>query len=63
VCELGFGELSSPPHGALRDWYDAVRASLDDGDLAAGRRLAAQMGMERGLAWIGRVARGETAGG
>ncbi len=63
VCELGFHELSSPPHGALREWYDAVRASLDDDDLATGRRLAAQMGMERGVAWIGRVARGETTGG
>jgi predicted ATPase/class 3 adenylate cyclase len=59
VCELGFDELSSPPHGAMRDWYDAVRASLGDDDLAAGRRRATQMGMERGLAWVGQVARGE----
>ena len=63
VCELGFGELSSPPRGALREWYDAARAGLDDSEVAAGRRLAAQMGMERGLAWVRRVARGETAAG
>jgi hypothetical protein len=58
VCELGYDELSWPPHGALREWYDAVRASLDEDDLAAGRRRAAQMGLERGLAWVGEVARG-----
>ena len=59
VCELGFDELSSPPHGGLREWYDAVRASLDDEDLAAGRRRAIQMGFEHGLTWIGQLARGE----
>jgi class 3 adenylate cyclase len=59
VCELGFDELSAPPHGGVLDWYDAVRVSLDDDDLAAGRRQAARMGMERGLAWVGQVARGE----
>jgi hypothetical protein len=63
VCEVGFDELSTPPHGALREWHEAVRASLSDADLAAGRERAAQMGMEYGLAWVGRVARGETAGG
>ena len=60
VCELGFDELSSPPHGAMLDWYDAVRASLDDDALAAGRGRAARMGMEAGLAWVGQVARGES---
>ena len=40
------------------DWYDAVRASLDDDALAAGRGRAARMGMEAGLAWVGQVARG-----
>jgi predicted ATPase/class 3 adenylate cyclase len=59
VCELGFDELSSPLHGGLREWYDAVQASLGDDDLAAGRARAAQMGMERGLVWVGQVARGE----
>ncbi len=59
VCELGFDELSSPPHGAMREWYDAVRASLDEDDLADGRRRAARMGMEHGLLWVGQVARGE----
>ena len=58
VCELGFDELSSPPHGAMLDWYDAVRASLDEDALAAGRGRAARMGMEAGLAWVGQVARG-----
>ncbi|HEX3689030.1 MAG TPA: adenylate/guanylate cyclase domain-containing protein [Solirubrobacteraceae bacterium] len=61
VCELGFDELSSPPHGGIQEWYDAVRESLADDDLAAGRRRASPMGMERGLAWIGQVARGEIA--
>ena len=56
VCELGYDEISWSPHGALRDWYDAVRASLGEDDLAAGRKRAAQMGMERGLAWVGQVA-------
>jgi tetratricopeptide (TPR) repeat protein len=59
VCELGFDELSWSPHGELRSWYDAVHASLDDGAVAAARRQAAQLGMERGLAWVGEVARGE----
>jgi predicted ATPase len=59
VCELGFDELSWPPHGEVRDLYDAVRASLDDDALAAARREAVQLGMERGLAWVGQVARGE----
>jgi tetratricopeptide (TPR) repeat protein len=59
VCELGFDELSWSPHGELRSWYDAVRVSLDDDAMAAARRHAAQMGMERGLAWVGEVARGE----
>lgn len=62
VCELGFDELSSPPHGAIQEWYEAVRESLAEDDLAAGRRRAAQMGMERGLAWVGQVARGESRG-
>jgi hypothetical protein len=61
VCELGFDELSSPPHGAMREWYDAVRVSLSDDDLAAGRGRAARMGLEQGLTWIGQVARGEAA--
>ena len=60
ICELGYDELSWSPHGAARDWYDAVRASLEDQDLAQGRRQAAQLGMERGLAWVGQAARGET---
>jgi predicted ATPase/class 3 adenylate cyclase len=60
VCELGFDELSSPPHGAMLEWYEAVRVSLDDEDLAAGRRRAARMGLEQGLAWVGQVARGES---
>jgi hypothetical protein len=60
VCELGFDELSWSPHGNLRDWHDAVRASLDDDALAAGREQAAQMGIEGGLAWVGAVARGES---
>jgi predicted ATPase len=59
VCELGFDELSSPPHGGILEWYDAVRVSLDDDALAAARREAASMGMERGLVWVGQVARGE----
>jgi predicted ATPase len=59
VCELGFDELSWSPHGELRDLYDAVRASLDDDALAAARREAVQLGMERGLAWVGHAARGE----
>jgi len=61
VCELGFDELSSPPSGSMLEWYEAVRASLSEDDLAAARRRAAQMGMERGLAWVGQVARGEIA--
>jgi len=59
VCELGFDELSWSPHGELRDWYDAVRASVGDDAVAAARERAARMGMERGLAWVGEVARGE----
>lgn len=59
VCELGFDELSWSPDGEAGDLHEAVRASLDDEALAAGRREAAQMGMERGLEWVGRVARGE----
>lgn len=62
VCELGFDELSSPPSGSMLEWYEAVRASLSEDDLAAARRRAAQMGMDRGLAWVGQVARGETRG-
>jgi hypothetical protein len=59
VCELGFDELSWSPHGELRSWCDAVRAGLDEEAVVAARRHAAQMGMERGLAWVGEVARGE----
>ncbi len=59
VCELGFDELSSPPHGSIRDWYDAVAAELDEQELADGRRRASRMGMEHGLLWVGQVARGE----
>jgi hypothetical protein len=59
VCELGYDELSWPPHGAVGEWYDAVRAGLDDDSLAAARTQAAQMGLERGLVWVGQVARGE----
>ena len=59
VCELGFDELSWSPDGEMRDLYEAVRASVDDDVLATARREAAQMGMERGLAWVGQVARGE----
>jgi hypothetical protein len=59
VCELGFDELSSPPHGAMLEWYDAVRVSLADDALGAARGEAARMGMERGLVWVGQVARGE----
>ncbi|MGH2894949.1 MAG: hypothetical protein ACRDPM_17030, partial [Solirubrobacteraceae bacterium] len=62
VCELAFDEFSLPAHGAVLEWYDAVRVSLDDGDLAAGRTHAARMGVEQGLAWVGQVARGEVAG-
>jgi predicted ATPase len=60
ICELGYDELSWSPYGAARDWYDAVRTSLDDQDLAQGRRQAAQLGMERGLARVGQAAHGET---
>jgi predicted ATPase len=59
VCELGFDELSWSPHGEVRDLYDAVRASLDEDALAAARREALQLGFERGLDWVGQVARGE----
>ena len=59
VCELGFDELSSPPHGSMREWYHAVYESLGEEDLAAGRRRATRMGMEHGLLWVGQLARGE----
>ncbi|HEY1567666.1 MAG TPA: hypothetical protein VGF68_11645, partial [Solirubrobacteraceae bacterium] len=59
VCEVGFDELSWTPDGEAGELYEAVRASLDDDALAAGRKEAVQMGMERGLAWVGQVARGE----
>jgi hypothetical protein len=59
VCELGFDELSWSPHGELRDWYDAVRASLGEDAVGVARERAARIGMERGLAWVGEVARGE----
>jgi hypothetical protein len=58
VCELGFDELSWSPHGELRDWYEAVRDSVGEDAVAAARPRASQMGMERGLAWVGHVARG-----
>jgi predicted ATPase len=58
VCELGFDELSWPPDGDVGDLYEAVRASLDEDALAPARREAAEWGMERGLAWVGQVARG-----
>jgi hypothetical protein len=63
ICELGFDELSSPPHGGVREWYDAARETLGEDDLAAGRTRATRMGMERGLAWVGQVARGEISAG
>ncbi|MGZ4243356.1 MAG: ATP-binding protein [Solirubrobacteraceae bacterium] len=63
VCELGFDELSWQPGGAAQEWFEAVRASLDAEGTAAGRERAAQMGMDRGLAWVGRVARGEAVAG
>jgi predicted ATPase len=59
VCELGFDELSWPPDGEVGDLHNAVRASLDDDALAPARREAAEWGTERGLAWVGQVARGE----
>ena len=59
VCELGFDELSWSPDGEVGDLYGAVRASVDDDALAAARKEAAQMGMERGLVWVGQTARGE----
>ncbi len=59
VCELGYDELSWPPQGIVREWHDAVRAGVDEADLAAARQRAAQMGLERGLAWAGQLARGE----
>jgi predicted ATPase len=58
VCELGFDELSWSPHGELRDWYEAVRDSVGEDAVAAARPRASQMGMERGLAWVGDVALG-----
>ncbi|MGZ4169122.1 MAG: ATP-binding protein, partial [Solirubrobacteraceae bacterium] len=58
ICELGYDELSWSPYGVLHEWYEAVRADLDDEHLAAGRRRAAQLGVEGGLAWVGQVARG-----
>jgi predicted ATPase len=61
VAELGFDELSWEPSGMMGEYFDAVRASLDGARLAAGRERAAQMGMEPGLAWVGGVARGESA--
>lgn len=59
VCELCEDELSWSMLGAAREWLEAVRASLAEADVAAGRRRAAQRGMEAGLAWVGRLARGE----
>jgi hypothetical protein len=59
VCELGFDELSWQPGGAGGEWFDAVRASLDDERLAAGREAALRLGLDGGLEWVGRVARGE----
>ena len=58
VCELGFDELSWPPDGDVGDLYEAVQASLDEDALAPARREAADWGLERGLAWVGRVAQG-----
>ena len=43
--------------------YEATRASLDEDHLAAARERAGLLGMERGLAWVGQVARGESAVG
>ncbi|HEY2320390.1 MAG TPA: AAA family ATPase [Solirubrobacteraceae bacterium] len=63
VCELGYDELSWPPTGVLGEYYEAVRASLDEARLAAGRERAARMGLERGLVWVGDVARGKIAPG
>ncbi|HEY6522368.1 MAG TPA: NB-ARC domain-containing protein [Solirubrobacteraceae bacterium] len=59
ICELSFDELSWSPDGEVRDLYDAVRASLDEKALGPARREAGQWGMERGLTWVGQVARGE----
>jgi hypothetical protein len=59
VCELGFSELSWQPSGAPGEWFEAVRADLDEDRLAAARERAATMGMERGLEWVRRVACGE----
>ncbi|HEY1712476.1 MAG TPA: NB-ARC domain-containing protein [Solirubrobacteraceae bacterium] len=59
VCELGFDEVSWSPDGEVGDLYTAVRASVGDDALATARKEAAQMGMERGLAWVGQTARGE----
>jgi len=61
VAELGFDELSWEPDGLVGEYFEAVRASLDDARLAAGREQAARLGMDRGLEWVGGVARGEIA--
>jgi predicted ATPase len=56
VCELGFDELSWQPRGTTADWFEAVRAGVDEPRLAAGRRSAARMGVDNGLAWVARLA-------
>ena len=38
VCELGFDELSWQPTGALQEWFEAVRASLDAEGTGGGTR-------------------------
>jgi predicted ATPase len=63
ICELGFDELSWQPGGASGEWFDAVRASLDEERLAAGGEAAVRRGMDGGLEWVGRVARGEAVAG
>ena len=63
VCDLAHAELSWPPRAMLATALDRVRAGLDDEQQAAGRRRAAELGVERGLAWIGAVARGEMPDG
>jgi hypothetical protein len=56
VCELGFDELSWQPRGTTADWFEAVRAGIDEHRLAAGRKSAARMGIDNGLAWVARLA-------
>jgi hypothetical protein len=59
VCELVHSELAWPSPGLLAGELATARDLLDEEQIAKGQRQARALGVTGGLAWVGKVARGE----